>query len=156
MKDLTKSKVIGVMAFFTMTIILFTLYCNFMFSDLERRNFILPYVYEVQVQNSPAINIIYEKCKDEFNKTECVFDSIPFDFETSRAANDRWSVDIKQPEQQLSEGMGICRDIAVFRHLVLNKLEVENHYVFEPNHVYVVSRENYHYYVLNNQYLTTL
>ena len=101
----------------------------------------IPFLNDEAVLNVTAI------CENSSFKTKCVFDEIPF-FYTNRSEND--SRLIISPIELYLDGKGLCRDIAVFRMAVLYNLEVYASYVFEPNHIFIVTYEHGNNFELNN------
>jgi len=101
----------------------------------------IPYLNDEAVLNVTAV------CESAEIKSRCVFDEIPFKY-TNRSKKDRLII---PPVELYQDGKGMCRDIALFRMAVLTNLKVSVLYVFEPNHIFVITYENERTYELNNE-----
>ena len=100
-----------------------------------------------------AIEIIYEECKDSDIKSVCVFNQIDFKYDDYRANDLKASLFLSPDVMMNNGGYGVCRDIAIYRHAVLTRLGIFAEFIFEPGHVYILSRENNRTYEMNNQIL---
>ena len=95
---------------------------------------------------------VYETCLDSEIKTVCVYENIEFIWsESLEPIRDYYFF---SPTELVNyNGLGLCRDISVFRMAVLRKLGIHAEFVFVPGHVYLKSFENGKFYELNNEYI---
>jgi len=100
--------------------------------------------------DDPAVLNISRYCQNSTKKVECVYHAIPFEYDYDRGVVPL----IRSPKDIVRmNGLGVCRDISIFKKAVLNNLGIESKYIRNRFHIYVVAYENSKYYELNNQNL---
>lgn len=97
--------------------------------------------------NDEAVLKVTEICENSSFKTRCVFDEIPFNYTNRSKSDTRWII---PPVELYQDGKGLCRDIAVFRMAALYNLNVSASYIFQPNHIFIVTYEHGNNFELNN------
>jgi hypothetical protein len=97
---------------------------------------------------------IVDKCKNEDLKVECVYNSIPFKYDTIRAYTESGNLVLTPTYMASNDYYGVCRDISIFRMSILRSLGINAHFVIALGHIYVLAKEGNTIYELNNERIT--
>ena len=97
----------------------------------------------------PFVLDVVNLCENSDFKSKCVYENTPLHFNYNRKEDRRALI----PPSELSKnGIGVCRDIAVYRMAILRDLNVLAFFYYQPGHVYVVTMENDRAFRLDNNY----
>lgn len=99
---------------------------------------------------------ISNKCKNVTDIVECVWNSVPYEYNYERGSInvktffDFFQKAILTPEEYFSSGgYGVCRDNAVMIKSILDNLGINSSFALEPRHVYVTAYYNNKTYIIN-------
>jgi hypothetical protein len=111
--------------------------------------------YVNKYSNDVYILNITNGCKNATDVVECVWESVPYEYNHERmkksiATYFYFGPVILSPEEYFrSGGYGVCRDNAVMIRSILNNLNINNTFTLEPRHIYVTAYYNNKTYVIN-------
>lgn len=114
-------------------------------------NYEKQYLYKktsLNFYDDPFLLNISNLCLLSGNKVKCVYDNIPFKWED----RDRDGI-LSINEYIVNDYRGLCRDITIYRYVVLKNIGVECNFNFNIlYHVYLNCYEGENVYELNNEF----